>query len=119
VKKIINSAISIAFFVSVSVFAQTDVKQALFDQLKQNIEKSCLNKDFLACININDETCTNLSHDQLKEISAVLDSNSQAIAEGQFTELLKEIKSLRNSALEDNGIDVEKANSCGKQFLAG
>ncbi len=107
----------ISIFVSASVFAQNDIQQSLLKQLKQNVEKSCQNADFLDCVSINESTCHAVSKDQLEKISSIIETHSQAVAEHQFTEILKLIKSARNEILEENNIDVNKANACGKEFL--
>ena len=118
-KHIIQSFFCIALFAPLTVLAEDNLQQTLFNQLKQNIEKSCQSQDFLNCVNINNDTCQTVSSDQLKQVSSLIESNAEALAQGQFTDLLKQIKVIRNNVLETNGIEVAKANACGKEFLAG
>ncbi len=117
-KHIIKSFFCIALFSPLTVLAQDELQQTLFNQLKQNIEKSCQSQDFLKCVDINNDTCQTVSNDQLEKVSSLIESNAEALAQGQFSGLLKQIKTARNNVLEANGIEVAKANACGKEFLS-
>ena len=116
-KRIIVSLLSAFVFVPQSVFAQNEIEQTIYNQLKEKIEVSCTNSEYLSCVDISTEICNQVSDNELEKISTILESNSQAIAQGDFTQLLKEIKTSRISVLEEKGIEVEKANACGKEFL--
>ena len=111
------SVISIYLLFPISAFAQNEISQNLFNQLKTSIEKTCSNQDYLNCIESTESACKEFSETELAIISQIIDSQAQAIADGQIKQTLVEIKKARSLVLEQNNIQVDKANSCGKQFL--
>ena len=115
--KLIIAVVSVYLLVPVSVNAKNEISQNLFNQLKTSIENSCANDDYLKCIESTDTTCNKITETHLKKISQIIETQSQAIADGQITQLLEDIKTARSQVLEENNIEVDKANSCGKQFL--
>ena len=115
--KLIVAVVSIHLFAPVSAIAQDGIGKKLFSQLKSNIEKSCSNDDYVNCIESTESICKDITGTQLNIIGQIIDSQSQAIAEGDISQTLAEIQNARALVLEQNGIDIDKANSCGKQFL--
>lgn len=117
--KLIIAAVRIFLFVplTASAAAQDEMARSLFSQLKTNIEKSCSNDDYLKCIESTYTNCNKITETQLKKIGQIIDTQAQAIADGQITQLLVEIKTARSEVLEENNIGIDMANSCGKQFL--
>ncbi len=108
------SSISIA---PLSAIADEEISRSLFSQLKINIEKSCTNKDYLDCIETSDAICHKVSDSQLQKISQIIENQAQTVADGQINRLLAVIKTARSQILEENNIEIGKANACGKQFL--
>ena len=115
--RIIIAVVSIYLLVPALAIANNEISQNLFNQIKTNIEKRCASADYLNCIESSESICKNITQTQLKKISQILDAQSQAIADGQITQLLADLKTARSQILEENNIDIDKANSCGKQFL--
>ena len=117
-KKHMAALTGILVLFSSSIFAQSETQQNLFNQLKTSIEKSCQNQDFLNCIGVDEQTCNKVTENQLARISEIINTHAQAIENGDFASMLSEIKTARNTVLEENNIEVEQANTCGKEFLS-
>ena len=110
--------VSLFLLTPVAIFAENEISETLFNQLKANITKSCENQDYLNCIESDSSVCNKVVQTELEKISQIFDTQAQAIAEGKISELLLEIKQARSKILEENNIDISKANSCGKQHLS-
>jgi hypothetical protein len=115
--KFIVAIVSIHLLTLMSASAQNKVGQNIVKQLKTNLEKSCTSDDYLNCIGISEPDCMEVTGTQLDKFEQIIHSQSQAIADGDISQTLSEIKNARNRVLEQNNIDIKKANACGKEFL--
>lgn len=109
---------ALCFSITISAGAQDKISQDLFSQIQSSIQNTCSSEAYVNCTDITESTCQQVIVLQLDRVKDIIDAHSQAISQGDLSQTLAEINNARRQVLEQNNIDIEKANDCGRQWLA-